>query len=88
MTPDPTTYHDLRRRGGIADLSDRVQLRLTGADRVRFLNGQVTADVRKLTTGRTMPACVTTAKGKLSTAMEHVTERRIATITITKAMVQ
>ncbi len=65
MSHDAQTYHDLLRRGGLADLSDRVQLRLTGADRVRFLNGQVTADVRKLTPGRTMPACVTTAKGKL-----------------------
>ncbi len=54
-----------RQRGGIADLSDRLKLRFTGADRVRFLNGQVTADVRKLTAGAALPACVTTAKGKL-----------------------
>ena len=51
--------------GGVADLSDRVKLRLTGADRVRYLNGQVTANVQKLTPGSAMPACVTTAKGKL-----------------------
>ena len=59
------TYLDARRRGGVADLSERVKLRLTGADRVRYLNGQVTADVRKLGLGRSMPACVTTAKGRL-----------------------
>lgn len=58
-------YQQYRQRGGIADLSDRVKLRFTGADRVRFLNGQVTADVRKLAAGKTLPACVTTAKGKL-----------------------
>jgi folate-binding protein YgfZ len=63
--PDPALYHDYLRRGGIADLSDRTKLRLTGADRVRFLNGQVTADVRKLASDRALPACITTARGKL-----------------------
>ena len=29
------------------DLSKRLKLRMTGGDRVRFLNGQVTNDVRK-----------------------------------------
>jgi len=47
------------------DLSDRVKLVLTGADRVRYLNGQVTSNVQKLTAGQTQPACVTTAKGRL-----------------------
>lgn len=58
-------YRDFQLRGGVADLSDRVKLTLTGADRVRYLNGQVTSDVRKLAPGQTQPACVTTAKGKL-----------------------
>ncbi len=47
------------------DLSDRVKLRLTGADRVRFLNGQVTNDVRKANSNLSMPGCVVNAKGKL-----------------------
>ena len=51
--------------GGIADLSDRVKLRLSGADRVRYLNGQVTANVQRLAPGESRPACVTTAKGRL-----------------------
>lgn len=38
---------------------------LTGADRVRYLNGQVSNDVRKLADGRAMRACVLSAKGKL-----------------------
>ncbi len=63
--PTADAYLDYRQRGGVADLSDRTKLRLTGADRVRYLNGQVTADVRKLAAGRSMPACVTTAKGRL-----------------------
>ncbi|MEO5717955.1 MAG: folate-binding protein, partial [Chthoniobacterales bacterium] len=47
------------------DLSGRAKLRLTGADRVRFLNGQVTNDVRKANPNLSMPACVLTAKGKI-----------------------
>jgi folate-binding protein YgfZ len=58
-------YHECQTRGGAVDLSDRTQLVLTGPDRVRYLNGQVTSDVRKLQNGQTQMACVTTAKGKL-----------------------
>ncbi len=47
------------------DLSARVKLRLTGSDRVRFLNGQVTNDVRKANANLSMPACVLNAKGKM-----------------------
>ncbi|MEO8439701.1 MAG: glycine cleavage T C-terminal barrel domain-containing protein [Spartobacteria bacterium] len=46
------------------DLSDRLKLRLTGSDRVRFLNGQVTNDVRKANPNLALPACVLNAKGK------------------------
>ena len=46
------------------DLSARAKLRLTGSDRVRFLNGQVTNDVRKANANLSMPACVLNAKGK------------------------
>ncbi len=57
--------------GGIAafDLSERAQFRLTGADRVRYLNGQVSNDVRRLAAGErdaTLPACILTAKGKMN----------------------
>ena len=58
-------YRSFRERGGIADLSDRVKLRLTGADRVRYLNGQITANVVRIRPGEARPACVTTAKGRL-----------------------
>ena len=58
-------YHDIRTRGGVVDLSHRVKLSLTGTDRVRYLNGQVTSNVQKLGSGQTQAACVTTAKGKL-----------------------
>lgn len=47
------------------DLSPRIKLRVTGADRVRFLNGQITNDIRKATESVTVEACVLNAKGKL-----------------------
>ncbi len=51
--------------GGWVDLSERTKLRLTGADRVRFLNGQVSNDVRLARAGEAMLACVMTIKGKM-----------------------
>jgi folate-binding protein YgfZ len=49
----------------VFDLSDRVKLRLGGSDRVRYLNGQVTNDVRKANPNLSMPACVLSAKGRM-----------------------
>jgi folate-binding protein YgfZ len=49
----------------LIDLSSRTKLRVTGADRVRFLNGQLTNDLRDAKPGQTTYACVLTAKGKL-----------------------
>ena len=56
-------YADFKSRGGVIDLTNRVKLAFTGADRVRYLNGQITARL----TGKAgvIPSCVTTAKGKL-----------------------
>ena len=65
MTGLHAAYQELQTRGGLADLSERVEIILTGADRVRYLNGQVTSNVQKLAANHTQPACVTTAKGKL-----------------------
>lgn len=47
------------------DLSPRVKLIVRGADRLRFLNGQLTNDVRKATDTKAIEACVLNAKGKL-----------------------
>jgi folate-binding protein YgfZ len=47
------------------DLSLRAKLRLTGADRIRFLNGQTTNDVRKAGTQATQESCVLNTKGHL-----------------------
>jgi tRNA-modifying protein YgfZ len=48
------------------DLSARTKLRVTGADRFRFLNGQITNDLRKASETVAMEACVLNAKGKLN----------------------
>ena len=65
MKSGSSAYDEFHSRGGVVDLSDRVKLVLSGADRVRYLNGQVTSNVQKLVTGEAQPACVTTAKGRL-----------------------
>jgi len=48
------------------DCSRRVKLRITGADASRFLNGQITNDLRKATATSAIQASVLNAKGKLS----------------------
>src|SRR5205807_3119261 len=47
------------------DLSVRAKLRLTGADRIRFLNGQTTNDVRKAGAEAGQESCVLNGKGHL-----------------------
>lgn len=47
------------------DISARGKLRVTGEDRVRFLNGQVTNDVKILAPGSGCYAAFTNAKGKM-----------------------
>jgi tRNA-modifying protein YgfZ len=46
------------------DLSQRAKFRITGADRLRFLNGQITNDLRKASETSAIEACVLNAKGK------------------------
>jgi len=58
-------YRAFRERGGVVDLAPRVKLLFKGADRVRYLNGQVTANIASAKSPAVLPACVTTAKGKL-----------------------
>jgi tRNA-modifying protein YgfZ len=48
------------------DLSARMKLRVTGTDCFRFLNGQITNDLRKATATSTIQASILNAKGKLS----------------------
>jgi folate-binding protein YgfZ len=52
--------------GAFLDLSGRTTLRFTGNDRLRFLNGQITNDVRKAGEAVAIEACVLNAKGKMN----------------------
>ena len=58
-------YQKLLTEGGCLDLSARAKWRLSGADRVRYLNGQVTHDVRQANATSALHACVTNLKGKI-----------------------
>jgi folate-binding protein YgfZ len=48
------------------DLSARTKLKITGTDRLRFLNGQVSNDVRKATGSSTIAAAILNVKGKMA----------------------
>lgn len=61
----PELFQQIEAQGAMVDLSSRAKFRLTGADRVRFLNGQVTNDVRTITADRALYACVTDLKGRI-----------------------
>ncbi len=64
MTPE--LLQKIEQSGAVVELSDRTKLMLRGADRVRYLNGQVTNDVRKTSAGSSaIHACVTNAKGRI-----------------------
>ena len=58
-------YRALRETVGLLDLSFRGRLCLTGQDRKRFLNGQVTNDVGALAPGQGCYAALVTAKGRI-----------------------
>src|SRR5882724_1002553 len=46
------------------DLSERAKFRITGMDRLRFLNGQITNDLRKASETSAIEACILNTKGK------------------------
>ena len=48
------------------DLSARTKFRIAGTDRFRFLNGQITNDLRKASETVAVEACVLNAKGKMN----------------------
>jgi folate-binding protein YgfZ len=61
----PAEHAALLETAGVIDLSFRSRLCLVGADRARFLHGQVTNDVKQLRVGSGCYAAITTAKGKM-----------------------
>ena len=53
-------------RDAFFDLSGRIKLRITGPDAFRFLNGQISNDLRKADAEAAIQASVLNAKGKLN----------------------
>lgn len=62
---DAALYSKVLTTGASVDLSARSKWRLSGADRVRYLNGQVTNEVRTARADVALYACVTNLKGKI-----------------------
>lgn len=52
--------------GAAVNLSSRAKFKLTGADRARYLNGQVTNDMRQVKPDESLYACVTDVKGRIA----------------------
>jgi len=65
MLMDASLYHQILATGAWVNLSTRAKWRLSGADRVRYLNGQVTNDVRTARADAALHACVTNVKGRI-----------------------
>ena len=61
----PAEYEALRESAGVLDFSFRGRICLTGNDRIRFLHGQITNDVKRLRVGEGCYAALTTGKGKM-----------------------
>jgi tRNA-modifying protein YgfZ len=61
MTPHFHPEHDT-----FFDLSPRAKLRIAGPDAPRFLNGQISNDLRKATAHSAIQASILSAKGKLN----------------------
>jgi folate-binding protein YgfZ len=59
-------WQQIQTQGGSIDLSRRAKWLITGEDRIRYLNGQVTQDVRKAKATSAVYACVTDVKGRLN----------------------
>lgn len=58
-------YQHILTTGAWVNLSTRAKWSLSGNDRVRYLNGQVTQDIRRVRPDETSYACVTNVKGRI-----------------------
>ena len=54
-----------RSEGGAFLLPDRLRIRLSGSDALRYLNGQITRELSRLEPGTALSSCILTPKGKL-----------------------
>jgi glycine cleavage system T protein len=58
-------YQAVRAQAGLIDLSSRTQIRMTGEDRVGFLQGMVSNDVKSLQPGDGCAAALLTEQGRI-----------------------
>ncbi|MFZ4115325.1 MAG: YgfZ/GcvT domain-containing protein [Chthoniobacterales bacterium] len=69
MSPLENNKHvflsNARTEGGVFFVPSRLLLRVSGKDSLRYLNGQVTADLRKISPENALQACLLTPKGRL-----------------------
>ncbi len=66
MSPETLEqYSTLSYGAGFVDVSDRTQVRMTGADRVKFLHGFCTNDIKRLPAGSGCEAFLTNVKGRV-----------------------
>jgi len=74
----PAEHAALGESAGILDLSFRGRLCILGTDRVKFLNGQVTNNVKDLRTGEGCYAALVSAKGKIQSDLHiYILENEI-----------
>ncbi len=63
---DPAVEYQATRQGvGVANVSDRTQIRLTGEDRSSFLHNLCTNDIRKLSAGSGCEAYLLNSQGRI-----------------------
>jgi len=58
-------FNALLNHGGVFELTNRAKIELTGRDRVRWLNGQITNNIRDLAVGRGVYAFIITPQGRI-----------------------
>lgn len=63
---DGNLYDIIRHDGAFIDLSQRLRLLVSGKDRERFLQGQVTQDVRLTSVSQAVYSALVSAKGKMN----------------------
>ena len=65
MALDSAELERTRLEGGAFRVTPGIRLRLSGGDAFRYLNGQITRDLKRLGDHEALPACILTPKGKL-----------------------
>jgi folate-binding protein YgfZ len=64
-TENTSSYQILTTAAGLVDLANRTRIEITGVDRLEFLHGLCTNDIRKLAPGAGCEAFITTVQGKI-----------------------